>query len=354
MNDLLERKRRLIKLSLVSLGVLLAVALPYSITVGPMDISRDVVFASMFDFMGSSISDIPAYVVTIIEQIRMPRAVLSIFVGAAMAISGAALQGMFRNPLADPGLIGISGGAALAAVTMIVLGNGPLLFLKEWLQPYSLIVAAFFGGLATMLLVSRIGTSRFGTSIITMLLAGIAINIITSSGIGIFTYLADENQTRMLIFWSMGSLGGATWEVVIVAGSLISFTLFFLLQQSKSLNALVLGESEARHLGINVDKVKLRIILLTALAVSASVAVSGIIGFVGFIVPHLVRLAIGPDHRYLLPASAMLGSLFLLCADMISRTIIAPAELPIGLITAIIGGPFFIAMIIFRSKRFSI
>ncbi|MCV6612852.1 MAG: iron ABC transporter permease [Amphritea sp.] len=349
-----ENKRRMIQLSLGMLALLLALTLPLSMAIGPMNISTVDAFASLGGALGFQIAEIPQHISVIVEQIRLPRAVLSVLVGAALAVSGAAIQGLFRNPLADPGLIGVSGGAALAAVAMIVLGNSYLLFLQAWLEPYSLIVAAFLGGFLTTLLVARIATNKFGTSIVTMLLAGIAINIVTGAGIGIFTYMADDNQLRTLTFWSMGSLGGATWETVAAAGALILLAIVLIPLKAKSLNALLLGESEARHLGVNVDKVKRQVILLSALAVGAAVAVAGMIGFVGLIVPHLVRMTLGPDHRYLLPASAMLGGLFLLCADMISRTLIAPAELPIGLITSIIGGPFFIALIIFRAKRFSI
>lgn len=354
MNNALDQKRKMIMVSIVTLTIALCIALPTSTSVGPMNISPWDSLTSLAQMFGLGNTDLPSHVITIIEQIRLPRAILSILVGAALAVSGAAIQGLFRNPLADPGLIGVSGGAAFAAVGMIVLGSGPLYFLKDWLEPYSLVVAAFLGGFLTTLLVARIATNKFGTSIVTMLLAGIAINIVTGAGIGIFTYMADDNQLRTLTFWSMGSLGGATWESVFASGLLILLAVFLIPAKAKSLNALLLGESEARHLGVNVDKVKRQVILLSALAVGAAVAVAGMIGFVGLIVPHLIRMTLGPDHRYLLPASALLGGLFLLCADMLSRTVIAPAELPIGLITSIIGGPFFIALIIFRAKRFSI
>ncbi len=354
MNIALEKKRRTILLSMSVLALALCIALPVSTAIGPTDITALDASRSILTTLGFQLHETSQQVSTIVNQIRLPRSILSILVGAALAVSGAAIQGLFRNPLADPGLIGVSGGAAFAAVGMIVLGSGPLIFLKDWLEPYSLVVAAFLGGFVTTLLVAKIATNKYGTSIITMLLAGIAINIITGAGIGIFTYMADDNQLRTLTFWSMGSLGGATWESVIVAGTLIIIALVLIPLKARSLNALLLGESEARHLGIDVNKVKRQTILLSALAVGAAVAVAGMIGFVGLIVPHLIRMTLGPDHRYLLPASAMLGGLFLLCADMLSRTVIAPAELPIGLITSIIGGPFFIALIMFRAKRFSI
>jgi iron complex transport system permease protein len=348
-------RQRLIKpLLFATLTLTLIFALPLSVTVGSMDISKQQAMSAMLDVLGLSYVDIPNNILLVIQQIRMPRSILAVLVGAGMALSGAAIQGLFRNPLADPGLIGVSGGAALAAVSMIVLGQTIFAPIKAFFDPYSITIAAFIGGILSTLLVSRIATSKFGTSMVTMLLAGIAINVITGACIGIFTYVADDQQLRTLTFWSMGSLGGATWEAVQVAGITILATILLIPTKAKDLNALLLGESEARHLGINVNRVKIQVILLSALAVGACVAVAGMIAFVGFIVPHLVRLSVGPDHRFLLPTSALLGSLFLLCADMLSRTLIAPAELPIGLITSIIGGPLFIGLVISRAKRFSI
>jgi len=337
---------------LIILALMLLAVLIVSTSVGPMQILWQDSFKILLR-LGSA-SD-GSHVDSIITSIRLPRALLGMLVGAALGASGAAIQGLFRNPLADPGLIGVSGGAALAAVTVIVLGGTELGPLINWMGPYSLMLAAFAGGFITTLLVAHIASSRTGgTSTSTLLLVGIAINIITGAGIGIFTYMADDTQLRTLTFWSMGSLGGALWEVVLSAGSLIIIVLLLLPTLARPLNALLLGESEARHLGIDVDRVKRRVMLLSALAVGASVAATGMIGFVGLVVPHLVRLTLGPDHRYLLPASALLGGLFLLVADMLARTLIAPAELPIGLLTSIIGGPFFIALIIAQGRRYAV
>lgn len=339
-----------IRRSLIALSMIMLVSMILSIGIGPMNISFTDSLSVVMDRLGLMNSTVAAPIQNIILSIRIPRTLLGMLVGAALAVCGAAMQGLFRNPLADPGLIGVTGGASLAAVSMIVLGGSTFSFFTDLFGPYSLMIASFMGALLTTLLVARIATTKFGTSITSMLLAGIAIGIVTGAAVGILTYMADDSQLRTLTFWSMGSLGGATWSTVLAAGSLIALPLVCLPMQAKNLNALLLGESEARHLGIEVKKVKKQIILLTALAVGASVAVSGTIGFVGLIVPHIVRLTLGPDHRYLLPASACLGALFLLIADMISRTIIAPAELPIGLITTIIGGPFFIGMVIYRVR----
>ena len=338
------------KWALLSLGAGLLLIMLSSVGVGPMAISMGQSFQAVFASFGGSV-EVPAHVQLIVESIRLPRTLLGALVGAALAVSGAAMQGLFRNPLADPGLIGVTGGASLAAVAVIVLGGSYFAAVLAWLGPYALMIAAFSGAFLTTLIVARVATTRYGTSVTTMLLAGIAIGIVTGAGVGIMTYMADDAQLRTLTFWGMGSLGGATWETVLAAGSLILICLIGLPYQAKNLNALLLGESEARHLGVQIEKVKQRIILLTALGVGASVAVSGMIGFVGLVVPHIVRLTLGPDHRYLLPASALLGALFLLSADMLSRTLIAPAELPIGLITTIIGGPFFIGMVIYRARK---
>lgn len=337
--------------SLGALSLLLVTLLIASVGVGPMALTMaDSLQVVVSRLAGIELSVAP-HVVAIVESIRIPRALLGMLVGAALAVSGAAIQGVFRNPLADPTLIGVSGGAAFAAVGSIVLGGTLLKPLHDMLGVYALPVVAFAGGLISTLIVARIATSRFGTSVTTMLLAGIAINIVTQAGIGVFSYMADDAMLRELTFWQMGSLGGATWDNLLVVATMIICALVLILRFGKALNAFLLGESEARHLGVNVDRVKLQIIVLSALAVGAAVSVSGIIGFVGLVVPHIVRMSLGPDHRHLLPASALLGALFLLVADMLSRTLIAPAELPIGLITAIIGGPFFIGLILMQAKK---
>jgi len=334
----------------VSLSVVLFVVLLISMATGPLDIPVNTVFSLLVSYIGVDQSVSPA-VVQVIESIRLPRAVLGLLVGSALAVSGATIQGVFRNPLADPTLIGVSGGAALAAVTVVVFGHTFIAYLPGWLQNYALLIAAFTGGLLVTLLVSHIATSALGMSISTLLLAGIAIGIITMSGVGVMTYLADDTQLRTLTFWQMGSLGGATWGLVVAAATLIIPACLLMMRYATRLNAMLLGEAEAGHLGVNVQLVRRRLIIFSALAVGASVAVSGMIGFVGLVIPHLVRMTIGPDHRYLLPASALAGALFLLVADMVARTLLSPAEIPIGLVTAIIGGPFFIGLIIYRGQH---
>ncbi|MBO6604519.1 FecCD family ABC transporter permease [Rhodophyticola porphyridii] len=278
----------------------------------------------------------------ILFDIRLPRLVMGILVGAALAVSGAVMQGLFRNPLADPGLVGVSAGAGLGAISAIVLGGLLPLAMREGLGYYTVPVAAFLGGWFTTILLYRLSTSRGRTSVAVMLLGGIALAALTGALSGILIYMADDAQLRDLTFWGLGSLAGATWEKVLVAGPLIVLALAATPFLARALNGLALGEAAAAHLGIPVQRMKNIAILTVAAAVGAAVAVSGGIGFIGIVVPHLLRLMIGPDHRYLLPNAALLGASLLILADMISRSIIAPAELPIGIVTATLGGPFFL------------
>ncbi|MEI2300675.1 FecCD family ABC transporter permease [Ensifer sp. MJa1] len=278
----------------------------------------------------------------IILDIRLPRAVLGMLVGASLAVSGVVMQGLFRNPLADPGLVGVSSGASLGAVLLIVLGTatfGPLFALFGF---YALPVAAFAGGLATTLLLYRIATRGGQTSVATLLLAGIALGALTGAVTGVLVFMADDKQLRDLTFWGLGSLAGANWTKIAAAAPIILASLAVTPFLARGLNAITLGEAAAFHMGIPVQRLKNVAIVSVAAATGASVAVSGGIGFVGIVVPHLLRLVIGPDHRYLLPASALLGGTLLILADMIARTIVSPAELPIGIVTAFIGAPFFL------------
>jgi iron complex transport system permease protein len=283
-------------------------------------------------------------------QLRLPRLVLGLLIGGALAQAGATMQAVFRNPLADPGLIGVSSGAALAAITIIVLGHHfewtalPL----RWLLP----LASFIGGALVTALVVRLASVDGVARPSTLLLAGLAINAVAGAGIGFLTQIADASALRSLSFWMFGSLGKAGWSEILAGAPLLLAVLFWLPREARSLNALLLGEAEAQHLGVDVERLKRRVLLLMVLAVGVSVALAGIIGFVGLIVPHLIRLAFGPDHRIMLPASAMLGAVLLSLADTCARTVLAPAELPVGILTALIGGPFFLALLI-RYRRSS-
>jgi iron complex transport system permease protein len=258
------------------------------------------------------------------------------------------MQGLFRNPLADPGLVGVSAGAALAVVAMIVLGGSALAPVTAIFQVHALPVAAFLGGLAGTVILYRIATRRGRTSVATMLLAGIAIGALAAAMTGYLVYTSNDRQLRDITFWTLGGISGASWTKLLVAGPMMLAALAAVPTIAHGLNAIVFGEAEAYHLGVPVQRLKRLTILLVALATGAAVAVSGVVGFVGIVVPHLLRLAIGPDHRYLLPASALLGGVLLLLADMLARTIVAPAELPIGIITAAVGAPFFLWILMRR------
>ncbi|EET48074.1 iron ABC transporter permease [Thalassobium sp. R2A62] len=282
----------------------------------------------------------------ILFDIRAPRTLMGVLVGASLAVSGAVMQGLFRNPLADPGLVGVSAGAGLGAILAIVLGGLLPPAIAAFAGIYTVPIAAFLGGWLTTMLLYKVSTNGGRTSVAVMLLAGIAVGALSGALSGVLVYMADDAQLRDLTFWGLGSLAGATWTKFAVAAPLIILSLAATPFLAEGLNGLTLGEAVAQHLGIRVQRMKNVAILTVAGATGAAVAVSGGIGFVGIVVPHLLRLLIGPDHRYLLPASALLGASLLLVADMISRTIIAPAELPIGIVTATIGGPFFLYILL--------
>ncbi|MHB2264936.1 FecCD family ABC transporter permease [Aliihoeflea sp. PC F10.4] len=327
-----------------ALGVALVFVALFSLTTGASD-------ASVTDLIRAWFSDdaaISARDRVIIYEIRLPRIALGILIGAALAVSGAVMQGLFRNPLADPGLVGVSAGAGLGAISIIVLGGTALGPVVALFGIYALPLAAFCGGLATTLLLYKVATRRGQTSVATMLLAGIALGAMAGAFSGVLVYMANDNQLRDLTFWGLGSLAGATWSKIAAAGPIIILALVASPFLAKGLNALALGEASAHHLGVPVQRLKNIAIVAVAAAVGASVAVSGGIGFIGIVVPHLLRLSIGPDHRYLLPASALLGASLLLLADAVSRTIVAPAELPIGIVTAAVGAPFFLWILLRR------
>jgi iron complex transport system permease protein len=339
-------------LVLVGLVLVSAAAFAFSITMGASNASVIDVITSMVT--GSTDSALSNRDRIVIFDIRLPRAILGFLIGGGLAVSGAVMQGLFRNPLADPGLIGVSAGSSLGAVAMIVLGGGALAPVVHIFGIFSLPIAAFIGGLVTTLLLYKVATRHGQTSIATLLLAGIALGSLALAATGILIYMADDRQLRDLTFWSMGSLAGSTWSKVISAGPIIILSLLPLPFMARGLNALTLGEAAAFHMGVAVQRLKNVAIVSVAAAVGASVAVSGGIGFVGIVVPHILRMIIGPDHRFLLPASALLGGSLLIVADVVARTIVAPAELPIGILTAGVGGPFFLWMLLRQRSRLSL
>jgi len=325
------------------LAMLLPVAALLSLTVGTVSISW---VEALRAVVGSSST---TQIDTILFDIRLPRILLAIFVGAVLATTGAVMQGLFRNPLADPSLIGVSSGASVGASLMIVSAGG---FIQGGaLVGISLVsIGAFVGGFTATLLVYRLATSGMGTSVTTMLLAGIAIGALAGALNSLLSYFSDNDMLRQISLWQMGNLSGASWLKVSIMGAVTILLMGLFPRDSRALNALLLGESEARHLGINVQWVKRRLIVLTALGVGVSVAVAGLVGFVGLIMPHIIRLMIGPDHRWLIPASGLAGAILLVVADSLARVVVIPAELPTGILTAILGAPFFVALLLQQRK----
>ncbi|WP_199899313.1 FecCD family ABC transporter permease [Sneathiella glossodoripedis] len=283
---------------------------------------------------------------SVLFNIRLPRILLAIIVGAALGVSGAAMQGLFRNPLADPTLIGITGGAAVCVATVIVFAGQLISFMGL----YTMSFAAFAGGIVTSLIILRLARISGVFSVTHMLLAGIAINALTFAGTGLMSFLSTDQQLREISFWTMGSLGGALWTPVLVTATLVLPCVFLLSSKAKELNVLLLGEENATYTGIDVNRLKRIVVICAALCVGAAVSVSGIIGFVGLVVPHLIRLMLGADNRLLMPASALFGGALLLLADTIARTALSPTEMPVGIITSLVGGPFFIWLLIRHSK----
>ena len=345
------------RVSAQGLSILLWVSLPVAVMLGlnagtvniPIDI---IIQQSTSLFLQPSTTDIHTdQINTILFDIRLSRICLAFLIGAILAISGAVMQGLFRNPLAAPSLIGVSSGASVGASIVIVL-------IGAWLQTNAVLglsvvaLGAFIGSFLITLLVFRLSTSTLGTSVTTMLLAGIAISALGGAVNSLLSYFADNEMLRQISIWQMGNLSTANWTRVSIVAVVAVVVLILFPRESKSLNALLLGESEARHLGIDVQRVKKKLILLTTLGIGTAVAVAGMIGFVGLIVPHIVRLLIGPDHRWLLPVSALAGGILLLIADTLARVIIAPVELPTGILTAILGAPFFIMLLIQQRREF--
>ncbi|AZZ97655.1 iron ABC transporter permease [Pseudoalteromonas sp. R3] len=289
--------------------------------------------------------DITELHITVVTQIRLPRLLLALLVGCVLACSGAASQALCRNPLADPSLMGVTGGAAVAAIAVIALSPKVAFINEAMVAP-----AAFLGALAITSLLYRIASHNGQVQITILLLAGVAINAVAMALIGLLSFFADDTSLRLMTYWQMGALAGASWSAMQYGAPLILICIVMLVVRRKQINALMLGERDARHLGVNVSRLKKEVIFLIALGVGGAVAMSGMIGFVGLLVPHLARLLVGPDLRRMLPLSMLLGCVVLLTADWLARLVVTPSELPIGVITALFGSPFFVYLLI-QQKR---
>ncbi|HEX4871465.1 MAG TPA: iron ABC transporter permease [Nevskiaceae bacterium] len=322
----------------LALALLLLPALALHLGLGPTPLSAGEILGTLFAGPQGGLPATP-----VVWELRLPRAVLALLVGAALGISGAAMQGLIRNPLADPGLIGVSGGSAWLAATVLLawplLSPQPMPF---WVLP----LAAFIGGLLLASLALGLARREGELAVATLLLAGLALNALTSAGIALSAQLADDTTLRTLTFWLFGALSRSGWSELAIGAPLLLLALLALPREGAALNALLLGETEARHLGVPVAALKRRVLLLCVLAVAVAVALAGMIGFIGLIVPHTLRLLLGPDHRALLPASALAGGLLLLLADAAARLLLAPRELPVGILTAVLGAPFFLALLL--------
>ncbi len=330
---------------LIWAAVALLIAVIASFAVGPLRLPPMEVLQAIGVKLG--LAD-PASVSTrdlaVVWQLRIPRALLGAMVGAALAMAGASLQGLFGNPLADPGIVGVTQGAALGAVSAIVLGAGAF---GVWTLP----LAAFAGAGGAITLTYLLARPGQGTGTATLLLVGIAIAAFCSAMIGFLTYIASESELQSLVFWQMGSLAQADWMDVVAVAPVFVLGTIALLRLATPLDMLALGERQAQHLGLDVKRTRLKLIAFSALLVGAAVAFAGSIGFVGLVVPHVVRLLVGPGHRWLLPVSAVAGALLIVVADTAARTLDPPSEIPLGLFSAALGAPFFLWLVMRQRHR---
>jgi len=334
---MLVRERLTLRRLTVTLVALLVILLLFAIialTVGSERIGLDVILKIIAPRLTGGTENIPAEQVSIIADIRLPRVLMAVVVGAALSVAGAAFQALLRNPLADPGILGISAGSALGAIAATIFTES---------IPVSRPLAAFISAVITMAIVYAIGQGRRGASTDRLILAGVIVNAFLSSGV-IYLVTASGSRQRSVFSWLIGDLGGEPGLLPIVA-ALIAFGIFIIFINARSLNLLMTGEQEALALGVEVKRVQISVYVAASLITGAAVAVGGAIGFVGLIIPHAVRLAGGSDNRLVIPGSALGGAAFLLFADTLARTVIAPRELHIGVITALIGAPAFVYLL---------
>lgn len=346
----LARDRRTLVAAMAIVTLILAIG---GILYGPVSLSLSQLGAALLEGVTGATPSDPA-ASAILLHVRLPRVLLGLVIGAGLALAGCALQGLFRNPLADPGLIGVVGGATVGAVTAIVLGGVFFGAGMTEFRPYALPVLAFVGALAVTALVFQVaemsrGGAGQGASVAILLLAGVAVQAIAGAYVGAMVYLSDDQQLRDLTFWSMGGLGGADWLSITVAMALIVMASAALMSRSRALDLFQLGERAAFCSGVDVAMEKRLLGVFAALGVAAGVAVAGPIGFIGLVAPHMARLMVGQGHAWAMPMAALNGAALILGADLAVRTATPPAEPPIGLATSLIGGPFFLWLLIRRS-----
>lgn len=333
---------------LVMVGIL-------SLKVGPLETGVVEIMGALAERIsgGRLVEGTDQRISTVVLEIRLPRMLMAVLVGGALATAGACLQGLFRNPLADPGLIGVSSGGAIGSIVaistagLLVTGRG---LLVELYIP----LLAITGALGTTFVVYKVARIAGKTHVSTLLLAGIAVNALAGAVVGAILYMSDNDALRRFTFWTLGSLHTTTWRSFLILAPFVVIPLAILPRYRTALNAFLLGEAEAYHLGFDTQRVKRVLILLCSLMVGSTVAFCGLIGFVGLVVPHLVRMIWGPDFRRLVPASAMMGALLVMSADLLARTVNAPSEIPIGVVTSLVGAPFFLYLIHRRKRQLSV
>ncbi|AJQ94046.1 FecCD family ABC transporter permease [Gynuella sunshinyii] len=331
----------------VLLLVLLMVLMGFALTIGSSGIALGEVLQTLFS--SNPVSD---DIRVIILQVRLPRVCLAAIIGALLGISGTAIQGLFRNPLAEPSILGVTSGASLVTMIMLIMFPSLITTLGQWLGTFVIPLIACTGALIAMLMVLLIQGQQSGSSA-NLILAGIAVNLIAGAGISLSAYLATDHQLRSLTFWALGTLSAASWPRVLVTGLTLAMVLPALILSAKALNVMLLGDSEARHMGFNIQRTRRVIIVLSSLAIASAVGFTGNIGFIGLVIPHINRMMFGPQHQHLFPLTALTGAALLVLADCLARVIIAPAEIPVGIITACIGGPFFIFLLI-KNRRLTV
>jgi len=334
------------------LGVLLVIAIVASAAIGAFSFTP----AQMVRYLGQAAGWLPAVPGdtlgrNVLLGLRLPRVFVAGLTGAVLGVSGTLMQGLFRNPIVEPGLVGTSAGAALGAALVFVFGSGTALAFTHPLGSFAVPVAAFIVGFAATMLVHRLSTSFGKVNVFTLLLAGIAVNAVCGAGTGFLSYIARDPQARNITFWNLGTFTTADWRGVELIGVFFGLSFIWALRYGKALNALMLGENEAAYLGVNPRRLILWLLVVNTIMVAVATAMVGVIAFVGLVIPHVLRMMKSADYNFLLPASALLGAVLMEVIDIVARVIIPPAELPIGIITAVIGAPVFLGILLRQTRR---